>query len=339
MIGSHIIPKFYLEQFSSRSKRGKDKPGRIWVYERRKEPQERATSVQGFENGYFAYVNPDGSMEETFEAVLADREAECNDVLVSSKFDTFHWPHRATDKLAFYIALLYSRATQRRTYSSKQWKKILDELRETIEDGSLIKEIAEATAQRLNLQSASEEIVRNVITRYIHESDTPHEAKNNFVSSLLDNAKLVADLLLKKQPWRILRPPEGSEFITTDNPLVTFVPVGNGLLHPGYGFRKEIADAAFPLANNACLLMGNAWHVPRTLDSEMLASLTQVLISISDRYVYSKTRSQEVNAVVQKHSGESRYGVNAFVPVGIKLPTAREFLRMHFGLEAEKEDN
>lgn len=61
-----MIPRFYLEQFSSPSKRGKDKPGRIWVYERGKKPDERSTTVQGFENGYFAYVNPDGTVEETF---------------------------------------------------------------------------------------------------------------------------------------------------------------------------------------------------------------------------------------------------------------------------------
>lgn len=89
---------------------------------------------------------PTAPWKRRFETVLAEHEAECNDVLLCSKFEAFHWPHGATDKLAFYIALLYSRATPRRAYSSKQWTKILDELRETIEDVALIKEIADATA-------------------------------------------------------------------------------------------------------------------------------------------------------------------------------------------------
>jgi hypothetical protein len=59
LINSHIIPAFYLEQFATPSVRGKDKPGRIWVYEKGNEPDERATSVQGREKGYFGFINPD----------------------------------------------------------------------------------------------------------------------------------------------------------------------------------------------------------------------------------------------------------------------------------------
>jgi Protein of unknown function (DUF4238) len=281
MIGSHIIPKFYLEQFSTPSQRGIGNPGRIWVYERGQEPADRGTSVQGKENGYFGYYKSDGTFEESFETLLAGYENECNDLLVCAKFDTFHWPHGAREKIASYAALLYSRATQRRTYSAKQWTKILSELREAVTDDLLIKEIADAVARQLDLP-ASEDAVRNAITKYIQESETPQEAKNSFLSGLIENTNLIAGLLLKKDPWRILRPPPRGEFITTDNPLVSFVPLGNGLLHPGYGFRKEMVDAVFPLAPDACLLMGKAWAVPRNLDSSMLASLNEALITISD---------------------------------------------------------
>ena len=334
MIGSHIIPRFYLEQFATPSKRGPGKPGRIWVYEQNQEPDERATSVQGKEKGYFGYFTPNGTLEESFETVLADRENECNDILACSRFDTFPWPLRAREKLAFYAALLFSRATQRRDHAVTQWGKIMAELRHAETDDQLVKEIADAVACKLDLP-APKEAVRNRIGRYIRESETPQEAKNNFLSGLLDNAELIAKMLLAKEPWRVLRPAEDSQFITTDNPLVTFVPLGNGLLHPGYGFRKEIADAAFPLAPDACLLMGKAWAVPRTLETGMIASLNEALIAISDRYVYSKVRSDEINDKVQKYAGSCRYGVSAFMPVGLELPTARQFLRLHFGLDPE----
>jgi hypothetical protein len=41
MIGSHIIPKLYLEQFSIPWPGGKSKSGRIWVYLKR-------SALQGF---------------------------------------------------------------------------------------------------------------------------------------------------------------------------------------------------------------------------------------------------------------------------------------------------
>ncbi len=69
-INSHIIPGFYLEQFATKKRSGK--PGRIWVYEKTKEPDERATRVQGRENGYFSYTEADGSLNESFEQHLAE---------------------------------------------------------------------------------------------------------------------------------------------------------------------------------------------------------------------------------------------------------------------------
>jgi len=114
---------------------------------------------------------------------------------------------------------------------------------------------------------------------------------------------------------------------------VTFVPLRHGVLHPGYGFRKPDADAAFPLAPDACLLMGSAWNVPASLDKAAADNLNDVLISVSDRYVYSKTLSREIQGRVDQYGGTTRYGVNAFMPLGIKVPLAREFLRTHFGLD------
>ena len=87
-VGSHIIPRFYLEQFSNPSER-KGNPGPIWVYERGKAPALRATTVQGRENGYFEYVLPDGTREESLEKRLAQLEGQCNETLACAKSDLF----------------------------------------------------------------------------------------------------------------------------------------------------------------------------------------------------------------------------------------------------------
>jgi hypothetical protein len=105
--------------------------------------------VQGKEKGYFGYYGPDGTLEESFEGLLADYEGECNDLVACAKFDTFHWPHGAREKIASYAALLYSRATQRRASSARQSTKILAELREAATDAQLIKEIADAIGHQL----------------------------------------------------------------------------------------------------------------------------------------------------------------------------------------------
>jgi hypothetical protein len=64
LINSHIIPAFYLipdlylEQFSTRSTQGKDKPGRVWVYERGREPDDQATSGSAAKRGGFILRDP-----------------------------------------------------------------------------------------------------------------------------------------------------------------------------------------------------------------------------------------------------------------------------------------
>ncbi len=332
MINSHIIPAFYLEQFARPSTRGPQNPGRIWVYEKGNEPDERATSVQGRENGYFAYVKPDGTLEESFETVLANREKECNDVLELAKSELYHWPSGSEEKLAFYAALLFRRATQQRSFSDSNWQKIVDDIRQAANDPEYMEALAlDITCKRG--VPVTVETLRESITDFIEEATLPKSARNSFISDLLEHVERGAWQLLNKRPWRVLRPPEGMEFVTSDNPLVTFVPLGHGVLHPGYGFRREDADAAFPLAPNACLLMGHAWNVPTSLNKVAVDQLNDALISVSDRYVYSKTLSREIQDRVDQYGGSSRYGVNAFMPLGLKLPTAQQFLRAHFGLD------
>jgi hypothetical protein len=335
MIGSHIIPKFYLEQFATPSNRGKNKPGRVWVYQKGRDPQERATSVQGRENGYFGFVRPDGSIEESFESVLAGRENECNEVLACAKSDLFHWPPGSHKKLAFYAGLLHARASQRRDFSERNRAHVIDQLREAAKDESLLKEIADALGRHLG-QPVSVSHIRKGIHVWSERAPSKAAARNSYLSDLLKFAAQIAELLLSKQPWVVLRPSEEAEIVTSDNPLVTFVPMANGKLLPGYGFNKKKAVAVFPLAPTACLLMGDAWHLARSrIDAATLWELNEAIVSICDRYVYSKTFCEETARRVEESAGTVRYGVNAFVGPGVTLPVARQFLRRHLGLSPQ----
>lgn len=332
MKNSHIIPAFYLERFARPSVRGPNNPGRVWVYEKGEQPDDRATSVQGRENGYFAYVRPDGTVEETFETVLAKRESECNEVLELARSPIYRWPSGSEEKLAFYATLLFRRATQQRTFSESNWQKVIEDVRQAAADPEYVRQTAADITLKRGIP-VTEDILRNAISAWIEKAIQPRSTRNSFISDLLELVEFGAAELLKKRPWRILRPPDGMEFVTSDNPLVTFVPLGNGVLHPGYGFRRPDADAVFPLAPDACLLMGNAWNVPQSLDKAATDNLNDVLVSICDRYVYSKTLSRTIQEHVDMYGGDRRYGVNAFMPLGIKLPQVRQFLRTHFGLD------
>ena len=82
-IGSHTIPRFYLEQFAVPRK---NKPGRVCVYQKGTTAQPRSTKSQGRENGYFQIDREDGTKGESTETALAQFEDECLEALVSAKY-------------------------------------------------------------------------------------------------------------------------------------------------------------------------------------------------------------------------------------------------------------
>jgi Protein of unknown function (DUF4238) len=333
MIGSHIIPKFYLEQFSTPA-RQKGKPGRIWVYEKGKQPHQRSTSVQGAENGYFGYIRDDGSvdgvLEEAFEKELARRESECATVLFCSKSHLYHWPHGSREKLAFYAALLFSRATQRREHSAKNSRYTVEMFERAInEDKTLRDDLIACFKQRFN-QDFTEQEIRDLLLKPVLQSRGLDAEKNQFLTDLIENAESVARFILDKPIWEVWQPPEGLEFVTSDNPLVSAVHLPHGKFHPGYGFGKREIIALFPLAPTACLAAGTFSSGTtgvvgyRSVEASAVAEVNEAVVSISDRYVYSKTRSDELQKTVDLYGASFRYGVNALMPVGIKLPSVAE---------------
>jgi len=333
VIGSHIIPKFYLEQFATPSKK-KGKPGRIWVYEKGKEPDERAPSVQGIENGYFAYIRNDGTedsvLEDAYERDLANRETECDSVLYCSRSHLYHWPYGSRDKLAFYAGLLYSRATQRRAHSAQNSRLTLDLFERAIsEDKTLLTDLIDCFKRRFN-QDFTEEEIRDIMTKPFQEMRGPGAEKNQFLADLIGSAESIAKLILNKPIWEVWQAPEGLEFITSDNPLVSAVLLPHGKFHPGHGFGKQEIIALFPLAPIACLAAGaftsgtNGVVGYRSVTASTVTEVNEAILSISDRYVYSKTRSDDVQKTVDLYGGTFRYGVNALMPVGIKLPSVAE---------------
>ena len=346
-IGSHIIPKFYLEQFANPAKK-KDKPGRIWVYEKSKQPDERATSVQGVENGYFGYIRDDGSvdgvLEGAYEKDLARRENDCDDVLFCCKSHLYHWPYGSREKLAFYAALLYSRATQRREHSAKNSRHTAEIFEQALkEDKTLLADVTACYSRRFN-QNFTEQEIHDLLLKSVLESRQPGAQKNQFLADLIDNTELIARVILDKPIWEIWQATEGLEFITSDNPLISAVQLGNGKFHPGYGFRKKEIVALFSLAPTACLAAGAFTSGTkgivgyRTVNASMVDEINEALISISDRYVYSKTRSETIQKNVDQFGGSIRYGINALMPVGIKLPSVPEAaaaLRKACGCDAQ----
>jgi len=158
----------------------------------------------------------------------------------------------------------------------------------------------------------------------------------DFVSNLRSLADYLAGLLLQKR-WQVWRAPEAVEFVTSDNPVMNFIPLDHGPFHPGHGFNRPGVFTAFPLEPAACLIVGvpAGYASSNKVDARTVLRINEALISICDRYVYSKSRSDQTQALVQQYAGTFKYGENSLMPVGVKLPSVRGFLRQRFGLDPD----
>ncbi len=253
-VGSHTIPRFYLEQFANPA-RGKGKPGKVWVYQKGKQAQLRATKAQGYENGYFGYVRPDGTLDESLEKHLAKLEDECNDILVCAKSELCDLRSLANrNALAFYATLLFQRSTSRRNFARGNWLKLTEPYLKLASNEEYLRDAAEHFSESTG-ETITPEQIRALIQKEAEQFSQRDTIKNFFVSDLLLNVEIFKREFVSK-PWQVWEAPSGAEFVTSDNPLVTFLPITPKVWHPGHGFREPNVVVAFPLAPTGCLTMG-----------------------------------------------------------------------------------
>jgi hypothetical protein len=330
MINSHIIPNRYLKQFAIQKQNGKHY---VWVYEKGKKPHQQTTKNTAYQNGYFAYTLPDGTVEESLEGVLKTMEEDAADPLLSAKSDLFVESEMSRIKLASYAALLYSRSTQKLDWTKRNWIEVNQQLDKEIEDDELAAAMVDHFNRKLGENKPVEWIKQN-IKELIQQDSTTVEAKNHFLEELLNNVQMVKEALLQRR-MRILKAPPGKQFVTSDNPLVTFMPLEHGPFLPGEGFHKPTTMMVFPIAPNACLFFGGDDPTVRHyVDAEMVDKINEILIASAHHFVFTQTEDAEIQAMSQ-HIGTRIFGKTAFVPSG-PLPTPRDFLIDKLGLPIKK---
>jgi hypothetical protein len=332
-IGSHTIPRFYLEQFANPPRR-KGKPGIVWVYEKERTPRPSATNAQGYENGYFAYTHTDGRRDESFETKLAKLEARCGDVLVSAKreiFDLSNTSHKNT--LGFYAGLLFARSTSRRKFSAGNWAKMRDPLSALISNDEYVHDLAARYTQKSG-EVTTERMVRDMLRKQVEKLAQKETADNAFVEDLLAHTEMIKKMLVPN-PWQVWLAPNGSEFVTSDNPVITFIRFGD-VWHPGHGFNRPGVVVAFPLASTACLIAGIAGTEYQKVDVATVKRINELVVSCSDRFVYSRTRSAEIVMMVNQLAHTSVPGKTAFVGQMPDAAKVEEYMRNYFGMPKRK---
>jgi hypothetical protein len=297
---SHIIPKFYLDRFANPPNRKGGHP-HIWVYEKGKEPAYRATRIQGAENGYFAFVRPDAKLDESLEERLAALEGSCLETLeltATPFFDIQSASRR--NALALYASMLFCRAKQRRGRSEKTYADLHRQFADLIQDDAWLTEVTARYIERTG-DSVRPHVLKERIALFASRMEDKKELRNNFVEDLIHTTEIMKNVALQKS-WQLWRAPRGLEFVTSDNPLVTFIDLGNGRLNSGHGLRKQDTIGIFPIAPHVCVAMGPQGPESVTIESAAVTLVNRVIIELCERYVYSRIKSEELRRGLSRDS-------------------------------------
>jgi hypothetical protein len=112
-----------------------------------------------------------------------------------------------------------------------------------------MEEIANAINSTVRREVFTPDSVRQLVLDRVQEDNKPEEINTHFVSNLKGLVDYFTGLLLQKR-WQVWRSAQGTEFITSDNPVINFLPLVHGPFHPGHGFNKGVTG--FPQAPDAC---------------------------------------------------------------------------------------
>jgi hypothetical protein len=305
MIRSHVIPRHYLQQFQGPE-------GRIWVYRRGAGTRQGMPIKEGTERGYFAYTTRSGDVDESLEGHLASLEDQAVEPLRLICNQCYVLSPPAKQNLAMYIGLMFSRTTARRTASKGLWNEIRNAYENASRDHEwLLKQIARY--EQIAGRSISQAEFSKAVEKVLQKTSTPEEARNMFLVSLLRLAeRIAADLAAK--PWQIWDAPVTSEFITTDNPVVTVQPDGKGAFSIGSGFANPGVITIFPINSTCCLVIGNHGLHRRHVTAQAVQDVNKTLVMCMERWAYAKSLSEDTRWLVDHAGGTLKYSESAFIP-------------------------
>jgi hypothetical protein len=313
--GHHIVPAFLLARFGFSLPEDRDPSNQrlknLWVYERGKQPVVRKVETQCKENQYFSESQNGAHESGEHEENLANRvEEPFNRIL--SVIENLLFDPSEIDRYSIckYLAYMFMRTRPRKRASQKIARETSETVRKVADDGIKLRQLAAAFSIRI--RSPIDLIsLRATLLNLADSGKTSSELQNHFVSSMSVTAKGTIDDLLKLS-LSLLISSDQAQFVISDNPVITRINVGNNLYDLGWGFRTPNIQVLMPVSPRACILLARSQPLRLQIPPSEVHVINGQLIQMADRYVYSQSRSDETQGLVDEHIGRKEYGKDVF---------------------------
>jgi hypothetical protein len=288
--GQHFVHRAYLEGFQDSKLLGQGRRA-LWVYMHGKNPIPQAPERVAKRNYYYCFRKEE-ERQFLVEHTLQKLEDAALPILLRLRDEDFSLSQEDRLTFAGYVALTHTRVPTFENAVNKLTELMEARRVEFIANNraaleSVVARIGAETGEKLDVEEFHKKLTGGSVV--VKQTDRGWSLKQ-MVTSMMSLQKLIFVM-----HWCFMRAPVDDDgFLTSDNPVSLFDPVGNPL--GGIGFASSpAAHFLFPISKQICLLAEHSPNPPSVgVNASRVRRLNKGTITRADRQVYAPFNSAAV---------------------------------------------
>ena len=299
----HYIPRFYLKGFADPSILRRENKEAIWIYEKGKEPRRSAPEKEARERDFYSWTAGD-TRNLDVENWFGNLENQVAPIIISLSESRREPTAREKELLALFIGTMQQRTPAARWLAENRMDPLISKLmKETANDPAKFRSFVEENHPFPNDGEAFDlEEIRQAILAGRGEviADSPDYK----LLSIIEVGKMVGNVLLEMN-WQTIYSEDQDHFLTSDDPVISFVVDASEKLKLRTGVGTPGVDVWFPLCSTVCLRMNKhceaGWG--RWL-SAGIRMINKMVIFCAHRCVYASERSDNLKKLMNEKGAQ-----------------------------------
>jgi hypothetical protein len=301
----HYVPRFYLKGFT-------DKQRKLWVYEQAKALRPSKPKDEAHRENYYVFTDR-GYPDDQVEKLLSKAESLVAPVICKLRNPQFRMTEQQRNELYTFIAMTFVRVPAYRDFVDRQAAMLMSRL--TLEHARDAKRFR-ATLEKYEAETGDSvgdyEQLRQFILGGNYEVSQKSAGYN--LKMAFESGLEISELLETDYEYDIWYAPQGSFFITCDNPVITIEPDGDGTAFVGTGFARKNTEVLFPLNQKACLrLRRGARGEQLEIDERRSQQINDLVMGVAQRFLYAPGKYKRISRLFNERGCKLKYGDNALI--------------------------
>ncbi len=296
----HYVPKFYLKGFT-------DPKGVLWVLERFKAPRASRPKDEAHHPDYYCHTEK-GEADDGAEDALQVIESRSAPIIPKLANPQYVLTPENLEALLVFVASMFVRVPSWREFLDKKVADIIQTRyqRYASDKDKFYALCADYEKAMGKLMEVSHEELRQYVLAGNYEMVQKSVSYN--LGAMFRTASIVLNGLMTFG-HQILYAPEGMTFLTSDSPVFTLLPDGQGEATIGVGFGWRGVEVFFPLNKRACLRLKERLKPgARKIEPDYTNKINRLVMATATRYVYSSEGHRRIGRLFDQHGCRIRPG-------------------------------